>query len=128
MKDQIVIDFKKFDFNIFKKFNFNIFKWIKNLFTPKIRFDIESCETNFMYDIFGREISRDKFYVIYKKAPFSEKKYLDFWEYDLRDSNKGDIKVTYYHSARNGYKFKTREEAEKVLNMIYSTPERFRER
>ena len=100
--------------------NLDIFK---GLLPPK--FGIAKRTYYTKRDINGHKIKKSYYYVIYKRTLLFFRRYLDFYEYDMRPGYKDEISFVYYGEASCGYRFKTLEEAKEVLNMIITSPERF---
>lgn len=100
--------------------NLDIFK---SLLPPKFGIAKRTSETK--RDINGHKVKESYYYVIYKRTMLFFKRYLDFYESDVRPGYKGEISFVYYGDAGCGYRFRTLEEAEEVLNLIITSPERF---
>ena len=109
--------------------NFNwlksLFEWIKKLFLP--RFEIIRVPYGYCYDKYGREVAKSHRYVIYRKCFLKEGRYLDFsYPSQLNKSFNGDIFITYYYFSDFAYKFDNLADAERILDLIKNSPERFK--
>ena len=100
--------------------NLDIFK---SLLPPKFGIVKRTYDTK--RNINGHKIKKSYYYVIYKRTLLFFRRYLDFYEYDMRPGYKDEISFAYYSCASWGYRFKTLEEAEEILNLIITLPERF---
>ena len=100
--------------------NLDIFK---SLLPPKFGIVKHAYDTK--RDINGHKTKTSYYYVIYKRTMLFFKRYLDFYDFDVRPGYKGEISFVYHSDVTCGYRFRTLDEAKDVLDMIITSPERF---